>query len=373
MRKKILIIDDEETIRKVMGKLLGRAGYEVFAIASGEEALKRLSSQQADSLSVDLIILDMYMPGMNGLEFLQKVRDQSVTTVPVLMLSGCSDLQIRVESYKLGAYDFIEKPELPEVMLKRVENGLKIGEIINYNEFIKTELIMAKKLQDYLFPGPFAMTDAVEINAWYRPLSDIGGDLYDYIFFRDGRIFFFVADVSGHSIPAAIFTTIVHMVFRNALKVVDSPGDVLNFMNKELSGNLPVEQFVTMFCGLIDPEKHTLEYGNAGHPKPCFLPATGEGPLSLEGNDAFLGPIPEETFTTFKRELAPGDAFLLYTDGFMDVYGSGDLPIGRELLVKTLHRQELSNREKFEAACANILSADIEITDDCTMMLVQYK
>ena len=148
MQKKILVIDDEEAIRKIMNQILSRAGYEVVLASDGQDGIKKL-----DGTSVDLIMLDMNMPKMNGLEFLKYIRVNNITNVPVLMVTGSSDTDLRIESYKLGVYDFIKKPEQTEVMLKRIENGLKIGDMINFNKFIKVELLMAKKLQKYLFPS----------------------------------------------------------------------------------------------------------------------------------------------------------------------------------------------------------------------------
>jgi hypothetical protein len=224
---------------------------------------------------------------MNGLEFLRCVRENKITNVPVLMVTGNSDAEMRMESYKLGVYDFIQKPEQTEVMLKRIENGIKIGEMIDFNKFIKVELSMAQKLQKYLFPQPFLKTNEYEIKIWSRALSDIGGDLHDYVQFRDGRLIFFVADVSGHSIPASLYTAIVKMVFQNALKQTDDPGEIISIMNKELSGNIPVEVFITMFCGLVDPIKKNIKFSNAGHPAPYMK--NHEKIEILEEHDSFNG------------------------------------------------------------------------------------
>ncbi len=212
MKKKILVIDDEKNVRDVMARILGREGYQVLLAEDGEEALSIL-----DEETTDLIMLDMNMPRMNGLEFLRRINEQRKQAAPVLMVTGDTDNRLRAESYRLGVYDFISKPEEIEVLLKRVENGLKIGEVLRFNESIRMELMIARKLQQYLFPDASFENRAVRINARTKPLSDVGGDLYDFVQFRDGRVIFFVADVSGHGIAGAIFTALVKMGFRNAL------------------------------------------------------------------------------------------------------------------------------------------------------------
>lgn len=366
MKKKILIIDDDASIRDILTRLLVMAGYETIAAAEGREALDILATSM-----VDLIMLDMNMPTMDGIAFLRALRQKNVTRIPVLMVSGESDVEQIVECYKLGVYDFIRKPEQTAVMLKRVENGLKIGEMISFNEFIKVELLMARKLQKYLFPEGSYSDDFLEVSCWSRPLSDIGGDLYDYIRFRDGRVMFFVADVSGHSISAALYTAIVNMVFRNALQQSENPGDILSSMNHELSGTLPVEAFVTMFCGILNPATRELVFANAGHPRP-FL--SGDGGVSeLVGNDSFLSPISNARYTSHHVTLRPGDALYIYTDGLSDIINSAGEAVGRSLLLEILGNAALDHRGRFDEVQRMALRDDVVINDDCTLMMVRIK
>lgn len=364
MKKKIMVIDDEEPIRKLLTRILTGSGYDVVSASNGKDALGKLESH-----SVDLIMLDMNMPEMDGLNFLRWVREKDITHVPVLMVSGNDNPDNIVESYKLGVYDFIRKPEKTEVMLKRVENGLKIAEIINFNEFIRVELLMAQKLQKYLFPEPAIMTGKVNVHTWSLPLSDIGGDLYDYVLFRDNRVIFFVADVSGHSISAALYTAIVKMVFRNALQKTEDPGGIMGIMNQELSGNIPVESFVTAFCGLLDPNSRMLLYANAGHPKPFIM--NGKGFIPLDGNDSFLGPIPEAEYTTHSTKLSDAASILIYTDGVIDITNEEDTPVGLEKMSEIFNAKGRSPVEKFKLLQEKITGGEVMINDDCTLMLVE--
>jgi phosphoserine phosphatase RsbU/P len=271
----------------------------------------------------------------------------------------------------MGVYDFITKPEQAEVMLKRVENGLKIGEMIHFNEFIKLELLMAKKLQKYLFPEPEFENEFISLINWSRPLSDIGGDLYDYVNFRNGNVVFFVGDVTGHSISAALYTAIVKMVFRNALKIAERPDEIIANMNRELFGNLPIETFVTMFLGLVDIEKGLLHYTNAGHPKP-FLLKNGTA-RELMGNDSFLGPIQNVTFQTFSIPLDEFDTLFVYTDGILDILDKESNPRGREMLLEVLNDRSADVMSKFLRAQERLQDGKYKITDDCTMMMVSKK
>jgi len=359
MKKRILVIDDEAPIRDLMLKILSRAGYSVFTAADGLDALKLL-----ENTIVDLIMLDMNMPNMNGIEFLTHIRTHKITNKPVLMVSGSHDTDIRIECYKLGAYDFITKPEQTEIMLKRIENGLKIGELIDFNDFIKVELFMAKKLQKYIFPEPRFYTAKTAISTWSTPLSDIGGDLYDYIHFRDGRIIFFIADVSGHSISASMFTTIVKMVFRNALQRTEIPGELMTIANTELSQNLPTEAFVTMFCGLIDENQGVLYYSNAGHPPPKLI---RKGVITeLECPDPFLGPIEGTEYSTIKQDFISGDTLFLYTDGLLDIIDEVYKHVDADRMMQLFLEHDCD----FDDFIKEISSPKYIRSDDCTVMVI---
>lgn len=100
----ILVVDDEEKIRKSLSGLLRDNGYEVVTAGSGPECLQILSLQ-----NIDLVILDIVMPEMNGIEVIEKIKKKYRET-EVIMLSGQADKEKAIATFRLGAYDFIEKP-----------------------------------------------------------------------------------------------------------------------------------------------------------------------------------------------------------------------------------------------------------------------
>ncbi len=365
MKKTILIVDDEAHIRTFMCDLLSQNNYEPIAAEDGEAAIAILAR-----IRVDLIMLDMNMPKMDGIAFLRHIRENKITTSPVLMLTGSYDKTTMLECYKLGVYDFIKKPEELEIMLKRIENGLKIGELIYFHEFIQLELDTARKFQKYLYPEP-AMRDAhSRIEVLFRPLSDIGGDFYDYIKFRDERLLFCVADISGHSISAAMYIAMLKMMFRKAIKEIDNPGDILTQLNREIAENLPVETFVTMFCGLVDPSKTTLHYANAGHPFPYFI--INGIPTLLEGHDQFLGPLKNAQFSTFTTSIADWEGMFIFTDGILDIGPQNNGNYGITQLFNMLNEHNVTIGKKFEHITNYLTSPAVKINDDCTMMMIEF-
>ena len=121
MAETILLVDDEEGIRKVLGISLQDAGYEVLAAANGEEALNMFRAQQPA-----LVLTDIKMPGMDGIELLQKIKQESADT-EVIMLTGHGDLDLAIKSLQYEAADFITKPisdEALEIALKRAHDRM---------------------------------------------------------------------------------------------------------------------------------------------------------------------------------------------------------------------------------------------------------
>jgi DNA-binding NtrC family response regulator len=103
-KKKILVVDDEESLRTVLSTELLSEGYEVGTAADGDEAVTEMGKT-----AFDLILLDIKMPRMNGFEVLKHVKDKHPRT-KVIMLTGFADLKNAIDSKKLGAEDFVSKP-----------------------------------------------------------------------------------------------------------------------------------------------------------------------------------------------------------------------------------------------------------------------
>ncbi len=125
MRPSILIVDDDEVMQETLSDVLTKRGYETFSVGSGNEALS-----MAKKNLIDLILLDMRLPDIDGLEVLKKIKEFD-TEILVIMMTAYSDVQTAVSAMKSGAYDYINKPfELEELRLL-IEKGLETKSLIN--------------------------------------------------------------------------------------------------------------------------------------------------------------------------------------------------------------------------------------------------
>ncbi len=140
MKRRILIVDDEAPIRESVSDILEDEGYEPLEAPDGETALEMISS-----LLPDLVLLDIWLPGMDGLEVL-KVMRQEWPFIPVVVMSGHGTIETAVRATKLGAHDFIEKPLSYEQLILTVENALKFKELQDINVLLEEKARGEKEL-----------------------------------------------------------------------------------------------------------------------------------------------------------------------------------------------------------------------------------
>ncbi|WP_432823787.1 sigma-54-dependent transcriptional regulator [Trichloromonas sp.] len=132
--KSILIVDDEESIRESLQGILQDEGFRTISAENGEQGIALLRDEIPD-----LVLLDIWMPGMDGIETLRKIREVCPEQL-VIMMSGHGTIETAVKATKLGAYDFIEKPLSLEKLLLSVQNALTVGQLVEENRSLKAKI-----------------------------------------------------------------------------------------------------------------------------------------------------------------------------------------------------------------------------------------
>ncbi|PLX91567.1 MAG: Fis family transcriptional regulator [Desulfuromonas sp.] len=132
--KTILIIDDENSIRESLTGVLQDEGYRPISAEDGLTGIETITEE-----SPDLILLDIWMPGIDGLETLQRIREKS-PELPVIMMSGHGTIETAVKATRLGAYDFIEKPLSLEKLLLAIRNALQVHQLVEENRTLRARL-----------------------------------------------------------------------------------------------------------------------------------------------------------------------------------------------------------------------------------------
>jgi len=130
----ILIVDDEKSIRDSLTGILQDEGFSATSVESGEAAIEKVNEERPN-----LVLLDIWMPGMDGMEALTRIREAYPDQL-VIMMSGHGSIETAVRATKLGAYDFIEKPLSLEKVLLCIQNAVKIGQLVEENRELKAQM-----------------------------------------------------------------------------------------------------------------------------------------------------------------------------------------------------------------------------------------
>jgi DNA-binding response OmpR family regulator len=179
MNKRILIVDDETNVRLNFRTTLETEGYEAFEVSSGEEAVQLLAEH-----SFALAILDIRMPGMDGLELLAKMRESGIR-VPAMIVTAYSDVPNAVKAMKLGAIDFLQKPLRPEDLRSIVSEILKrhTGQDDSSAETFSAHIVAAKRCLNLRAFGKarLHLVKALELNAKSAEAYNLAGVLAEVL------------------------------------------------------------------------------------------------------------------------------------------------------------------------------------------------
>jgi sigma-B regulation protein RsbU (phosphoserine phosphatase) len=337
-RTKVLVVDDHAMNAKLLTVSLGRLGYEVAQAGSGREALGRISDDPPD-----VVLLDVVMPDLTGLEVLRRIRDDSEhTDLPVILVSGLGDTEDIVEGLKLGANDYVTKPiNLPVLQarlatqsaLKRARDALKRTAALLAGELDRQaeELRVAGTVQRSILPAEPPPTPGLATAWCYEPASEVGGDLYDVITLNDDRTFLFLADAMGHGVQAALVASTVKATLAAYLAGATDLSALMQRLDRAV-GELFEDRFVTAAACVVDPRTRKVRYVLAGHPP--ILVHDGAGVRELRAGGLPLGTQAGLEFREGEMTLEPGAGLLLYSDGLTESV----CPEGRQLGVKGLIR-----------------------------------
>src|SRR3954454_4264253 len=207
-RERIVLIDDSANDLQVTKRFLERRGFDVSAATSGEQGLAL-----AHAATPVAFVVDYRMPVMDGLEVTRRIKaDPALQTIPVLMLTGADSAQTVVDGLEAGADDFVTKGSDTEVLLARLRALLRVkryqDQLRKLNQQITRDLQIARRVQEALVPQGAFRSAGLEIRSAYMPSETLSGDFYDY-FLQDEQVYLFVADVSGHGLPAAILVSLL--------------------------------------------------------------------------------------------------------------------------------------------------------------------
>ena len=336
---KILVVDDEPDLEQLMlqrmRREIRRGRYEFVFAGNGEEALDRLREHP----DIDVVLSDINMPKMNGLELLEKVSGQDDLDVRTVMVSAYGDLKNIRTAMNHGAFDFVTKPvdfnDL-RVTLERTLSHLDIWrEAMRSRDRLATlqrDLNLASKMQQSILPTEFPGGPKFRVSGNMKAAQEVGGDFYDVTGLPDGRLAMAVADVSGKGVPAALFMMSSCTLLRGATIGSDDPAEVLRSTNSALYETNESTMFVTVFFAVFNPTNGHLHYANGGHNHPVVYHADGSFDVLSGTRGVALGVVEDFEYESGELMLAPEDTLMLYTDGVTEAENAAAEQFGEERL-----------------------------------------
>ena len=319
----ILVVDDDAMSRRVLGQLLSAAGYNCRVCKDGAEALDTIHEKPPS-----VLLLDFDMPGPNGAEVLRRLRsdqDPAVAQIPAIMLTAHGSEQSEVSCLQAGADDFVTKPVNSSVLRARIETQLRLrsmrrqlerqnDELEKWRRDLERDLAAARLTQQSLIPQKPLLLPGWQIATCYRPVIQVGGDIYGWLRMRDRRVLFWIADGTGHGAAAALLTTLAKLLFHYGSMDHDSPASLMEGVDNDFRSTFGARSFMTAMCVALDPATGQAQVVGAGHP-PLLVVRRDGTTESIPSVAPPLGLIKRAAFNETAVGLEPGDAFLLYTDG----------------------------------------------------------
>lgn len=242
---------------------------------------------------------------------------------------------------------------------------------------LRHELDVAKKIQTSILPKSIPIISNLDIAVNYFPMTQIGGDYYDFHVVDKNKIGIFIADVSGHGIPAAIIASMLKVAFSIQSAFADDPSRLLSRINKSMLNNVGMN-FITASYIFLDLETNTIKHARAGHPSIYIHSSETDEVKEFNQKGKLLGLFPEIHSETVEFSIQKGDRIVLYTDGIIEARNSSDEMFGDELFIGYIRKHSRMKPADFAKLVMNDVKSWIgnNVTnhnDDVTLMIIDVK
>ncbi|MFK5948762.1 MAG: fused response regulator/phosphatase [Methylococcales bacterium] len=350
---KILIVDDLLTNRRILKKMLP-SSHEFFLVDNGLDAINVVLKEQPD-----LIFMDVIMPGINGIETTQAIRDKYTEKwIPIIILSALTDEDSIVAGLNAGADDYLTKPLNRVILLAKLArvqhsiamqyNLLKANKQLNeYQQENEIEHSFTQDIFDHLIQHK-ELDDDAQVDCWILPSKRFSGDLLSFKRISAERIYFIIADATGHGLAASVPTIIVNQVFQAMTEKQFLVSSIAKEINHRLRVDIPIGRFVALAIGMIDSHNKTIEIWNGGLPELFVINNNCEVVHAFKSQHVFSGVLGDNDFDqrTDVWHWTEVCELFAYTDGVTDVLDNNGKLFGEQRLLGELLKSKPTQRIK---------------------------
>jgi len=367
---RILIADDQSDLLDALKLLLKSEPVELEAVTSPDAILRAVKARSFDLLLMDMNYTRDTTSGREGIDLLPRVQALD-RTLPVIVMTGWSSVDLAVKAMQGGVRAFVQKPWDNAELLATLRTEIDAGRARRRRlDDERRELDEARRVQRTLMPAVMPQIDGWEVATWWQPASGVGGDCFDAIDFGDGRMAISIADVVGKGIPAALLMSNLQATVRAFATDAARPADVCHQVNRILCGHIPEGRFISFCYCVIDAAQRTLTYANAGHYLPIVVRANGDVERLAAGGPV-LGVFPDGAYEQGRIAARRGDRAVLFTDGITEARNAQDEEFGEDRLVALAVAHRGCSASELRARLAGAV-ADFtggELQDDATLIV----
>jgi serine phosphatase RsbU (regulator of sigma subunit) len=333
MKDKVLLVDDDAMILAGLKRHL-RNQFRIETALSGEEGLKRIRENGPYAV----IVSDFSMPGMNGIEFLCRVKKTDPDSTR-MMLTGSDDMTTAIQAVNEGSiFQFHPKPCPADTLGKAIQSGVEAYRKTTTHQMqfkkVQSSLAQASMIQQNLVPKSNPQVEGFDIAGKSIWCDETSGDYYDFIQPADWeqkKIGIVVADVIGHGISSALLMTTARAFFRERVLSSGSSTALVADVNQRLVRDIEdLSLFMTLFYSEIDITERCFRWVHAGH-EPAMLYDPAENSFeALGGKGLALGVKEDWVYEESEKQLHTGQIILIGTDGIKETRNQQNELFGAE-------------------------------------------
>lgn len=324
---RVLLVDDQRIIGEAVRRMIAtQQSCEFRAVDDASKAI-----EVAEEFRPTVILQDIEMPGMNGLDLVARYRAHEATReVPVIMLTGKEDPAVKADAFARGASDYLVKLPHPVELIARIrhhshgyrmqlERNAAFSALAASEAHMKAEIHRAAAYVRSLLDPP--MDGAVRADWRFVPCEALGGDVFGYHWIDEDHLAMYVIDVSGHGVgPALMGVSAMNLIKSGSLEreqVLD-PTRTLQALNAGFQMERHDGMYFTVWYGVYNRATRELAWAGGGHP-PSFL-IRGGALRRLESTTFMVGVVGEYDAPTERVTLEPGDRLYLFSDGVFELH-----------------------------------------------------
>jgi len=389
----VLIVDDEPSVCSALNRLLRSTVSDIYIANSAHEAI-----ELTQKIRLDLVISDMKMPHVSGIDLLKNMRAISPETIQII-ITGANEYSSMVTAINdCDLYGYIPKPWDPELVIHLVQQALELKNIKDekkalylqiqdknlslkrlnktlkneikekeyYSSMLKSEINSARNTQAKLIPENFCTNGY--FTGFNFPARYLSGDFYDVIQLNKNEYIFCLGDVSGKGVNASLLMVKVSSLFRGFSKSNIPLNELMKLINNEVCNAMLGGMFITMILGKLNTTKNIIEIVNAGQ-----LPILHIKKNSIEeyfAENIPVGIIPNEDYTLKKIDSANSKLFI-YSDGLADRTDKYGKAWGFDRIKKLLiDNCALDKNNILQSISTELLLENAELEDDATVLMI---